>query len=337
MRAAFYTRTGSAVDVLCLGEQPTPKPGPLEVLVCIHASGINPADVKRRAGWNGATMAHPLVIPHCDGAGIIEEVGANVDTTRIGQRVWLWNAQGGYGEAGRAFGTAAQYIVLPSDQAVPLPDAVDFAQGACLGVPALTAWLAVLADDAVEDQWVLIQGAAGAVGQMCVQVALAHGARVLATVSTVQGATAVQKLGDVTVINRHDCDVSAAVMEATANKGAARIIEVDLAANIDTDLACLSPNGMIASYSSSSDPTPTFPYYAFADLGARLRFVQGFRLTPSQRTTAQESIASMIRQNRLAPQIGATYPLDDIAAAHARVEHGALGQTVLTLSATQRS
>lgn len=337
MRAAFYSRTGPAAEVLSVGEQPTPSPNVGEVLVRVHASGINPADVKRRAGWNGATIMHPLVIPHCDGAGVIEAVGSGVDTARVGERVWIWNAQGGYGEAGRAFGTAADYISLPAEQAVTLPEQLDFMQGACLGVPALTAWLAVLGDGPVQDQRVLIQGAAGAVGQVCVQVALAHGAQVFGTVGSVEGAAAVAAFGDNTAFNRHEDDVIAKVMDATNGTGVDRIIEVDLAANLDADTACLAPHGMIASYSCSSNPTPTLPYYALADLGARIRFVQGFRLTPAERAEAQQCIDALIHAGQLIPNIGATYPLEEIATAHARVEDGALGQTVLTLSATPRS
>lgn len=337
MRAAFYTRTGPAAEVISLGDQPMPSPKKGEVLVRVHASGINPADVKRRAGWNGATMAHPMVIPHCDGAGVIEAVGSGVDTARVGERVWMWNAQGGYGEAGRAFGTAAEYIALPAQQAVTLPDQLDFVKGACLGVPALTAWLAVLGDGPVQDQRVLIQGAAGAVGQVCIQMALAHGAQVIGTVSSREGVAAVEALGDVITCNRHEEDVIAKIMDATNGKGVDRVIEVDLAANLETDIACLAPHGMIASYSCSSNPTPVLPYYALADLGARIRFVQGFRLTPAERATAEHCIETMIRAGQLTPSIGATYPLDEIATAHARVEDGALGQTVLTLSATPRS
>lgn len=332
MRAAFYTRTGPAAEVLSVGRQPDPSPRAGEVLVRVMASGINPADVKRRAGWNGAGMAHPLVIPHCDGAGVVEATGPGVDPSRKGQRVWLWNAQGGYGEAGRALGTAAELIALPSAQAVALPDELDFTEGACLGVPGLTAWLAVLGDGPVAGQTLLIQGAAGAVGMACVQVALAHGAEVIATVSHRAGAEAVAALGVDRIIDRHAEDVAERVAGLMSGRGVDRIVEVDLAANMATDLACLAPGGAIASYSSSSDPRPVLPYYAFADLGARLRFVQGFRLSPEDRAGAEAMIARLVGTGQLRPQIGATFPLADIAAAHERVETGAPGQTVLILN-----
>ena len=332
MRAAIYARTGPAADVLTIGLHPVPVPATGEVLVRIAASGINPADVKRRAGWNGAQMAHDLVIPHSDGAGTIEAVGAGVDHARIGQRVWLWNAQGGYGTAGRAHGTAADFIALPQAQAVPLADALSFAEGACLGVPAQTAWLAVMGDGPVTGQTVLVQGAVGAVGSMAVQIALAGGAVVLATVSNAEGAAMVQPLGPAHLIDRNHEDVVARVGALALGRGVDRIIEVDLAANIAADAALLAPHGTIASYSCSSDPTPILPYYDFANLGATIRFIQGFILPPALRPQAEAAIADLTARAALRPLIGATFPLEDIALAHARVEARKLGQTVLTLS-----
>ncbi|KIN74348.1 NADPH:quinone reductase [Sulfitobacter guttiformis] len=331
MRAAHYTATGPAAEVLELIHLPDPVPDTGEVLVRVHASGINPADVKRRAGWNGMQMAHPSVIPHCDGAGVIVSVGEGVSHGRIGERVWLWNAQGGYGEAGRAFGTAAELIALPAAQAVRLPDTLDFAAGACLGVPGLTAWLLVLADGPVAGKTLLVQGAAGAVGHMAVQIALFCGADVIAVVGSDAGAAHVRTLADIPVINRHTEDVASCVRTLTNGAGANRIIEVDLAANLDTDIACLRAHGMIASYSCSSNPEPILPYYKLADLGAMIRFVQGFRLTQDQRSSANAVLATLAEAGALVPHIGAKFPLSDIARAHERVEGGALGQVVLTL------
>lgn len=333
MQAAYYTQTGDAAEVLQHGSRPTPSPGEGEVRVHVMASGINPADTKRRAGWNASSMAHPLIIPHSDGAGVIEAVGEGVSCERIGERVWLWNAQGGYGEAGRALGTAAEYVVLPSPQAIRLPDDTGFETGACLGVPALTAWLALLGAGSVSGKTVLIQGAAGAVGQLCVQIAAAHDAKVIATVSSEEGAAAVAEFGDVAVIDRHRQEVPAEVARETAGAGADLIVEVDLAANLEIDAACLAPHGTIASYSCRSNPAPVLPYYAFAELGAQIRFIQGFRLTAGQRTEAETTITRMLGEGTLLPSIGAILPLSEIAAAHARVEAGGLGQTVLTLPA----
>lgn len=326
MRAALYRRTGPAAEVLEIVELPDPAPGPGEVLVRIMASGINPADVKRRAGWGGMAMGHPAIVPHCDGAGVIEAVGPGVPEARIGQRVWLWNAQGGYGTAGRAYGTAAERIAISGDQAVPLPEMLGFEEGACLGVPAMTAHRTVFADGPVAGLTVLVQGGAGAVGNLAVQMARLGGARVIATVGGPEGAAHAGAAG-AEVIDRRREDVAARVMAMTGGAGVDRVVEVDFAANSAIDAAVLKPNGWVASYSSSSDPTPVLPYYAFQSKGLNLHFVQGFNLPVAARDAAQRFVADHAGALRIA--IGARFPLDRIAEAHARVEAGGVGNTVV--------
>lgn len=327
MRAAAYTRTGDATDVLSIVEMPTPSAAPGEVLVRVGASGINAADVKRRSGWGGMQMDHPVVIPHCDGAGTIEAVGDGVGADRIGQRVWIWSAQGGYGQAGRAFGTAAEYVALPAAQAVPLPDDLSIAQGACLGVPAMTAHRCVLADGAVAGKTILVQGGAGAVGYLAVQIAVAEGATVFATVSRPEDLARVEALG-ATPVDRHCEDVAARIADLTAGAGVDRIVEVDFAANQAVDARVIKSNGTIASFSCSSDSTPVLTYYSFASKGANLRFIQGFALPSDARALGQHWIAC----HSLDIPIAATFPLDRCADAHLQVENGGVfGQTVLTL------
>ncbi|WP_421928577.1 NADPH:quinone reductase [Neoaquamicrobium sediminum] len=332
MRCAFYTRTGPAADVLVIGERPDPVAGPGEVLVRVRASGINPADVKRRAGWNGMAMQHPLVIPHCDGAGEIVAVGDRVDPSRVGERVWMWNAQGGYGTAGRAFGTAAELIALPAEQAVQLPEAMSFEAGACLGVPAMTAYRAVFADGTVDGQTVLVAGAAGAVGHCAVQMAKAGGARVIGTVSNPAAAEHARAGGADEIIDRRQEDVAAHVLDLTVGKGVDRVIEVDFGANHAVDIAALKVNGTIASYSSTSDPKPVFDYYAFANKGANLRVIQGFAIPKAERLEGELRIAELAAQGDLRVAIARTFPLEDIADAHRAVEAGGnLGNIVVTL------
>ncbi|MEX0340183.1 MAG: NADPH:quinone reductase [Arenibacterium sp.] len=327
MRAVYYEETGPAEQVLRFGDLPKPEPGPGDVLVRLAASGINPADVKRRAGWGGMTMQHSRVIPHCDGAGTIESVGQGVDPSRVGDSVWLWNAQGGYGEAGRAWGSAAEFIALPAEQAVTLPAHFTLEQGACLGVPAMTAHRCVMADGPVHGQTILVQGGAGAVGYLAVQIALIEGARVFATVSTPEAAERVRALG-AKPINRHVQDVRTSILDVTADRGVDRIVEVDFAANQQTDSAIIKPNGTISSYSSSSNSTPPLDYYAFASRGANLRFIQGFALPDAARAQAIAWLAA----NKIDIPIAARFPLDTCAEAHTRVEQGGgFGQVVLVL------
>ncbi|WP_159593350.1 NADPH:quinone reductase [Chelativorans xinjiangense] len=331
MRVAFYTRTGPAREVLEVGEQPARRPEAGEVLVHVRASGINPADVKRRAGWRGMKMDHPLVIPHTDGAGEIVDVGPGVDRSRIGERVWLWNAQGGYGTAGRAFGTAAEYIAILSGQAVRLDDGLSFEAGACLGVPAMTAHRAIYADGPVEGQTILVNGAAGAVGHFAVQLAVAGGARVLGTTSNEAAAAHAKAAGASALIDRKREDLVSRVLELTAGEGVDRLVEVDFAANQAADVAMLKINGSIASYSSSSNSEPVLPYYAFAGKGANLRFIQGFCIPDEARRMGEATLARLAAEGRLKIAIAAAYPLSDIASAHEHVERGSLGNIVVTL------
>ncbi|EUB97802.1 NADPH:quinone reductase [Rhizobium sp. CF080] len=331
MLAASYTRTGLAAEVLSVAEMVAPVAAPGEVLVRVHASGINPADVKRRGGWRGMGMDHPLIIPHTDGAGEIVGVGSGVDRGRIGERVWMWNAQGGYGEAGRAFGTAAEFIAIASHQAVKLADSLSFADGANLGVPAMTAYRAVFADGPVTGQMIFVNGAAGAVGHFAVQMAVAGGARVIGTVSTVEAAVHVKEAGAFATIDRKTEDVSARILELTNGEGVDRVVEVDFGANLELDAAVLKRNGTVASYSSSSNPTPVLPYYAFAAKGANLRFIQGFLIPEDQRLAGERMIAELADAGRFKVAIGATFPLHDIAKAHERVERGGLGNVVVLI------
>lgn len=333
MRAAWYCRTGPAASVLEVGELPSggaPSPGRLDLRVRLETSGINPADVKRRAGWGGMDMEHALVVPHADGAGVVVETGSDVDADWIGRRVWLRNAQGGYGEAGRALGTAAQEITLPASQVFELPDALSFAEGACLGIPALTAFDAVFADGPVDDQTVLVTGAAGAVGHFAAQFAIAGGARVIATVSGPDKASHVREIGVSDILMRHTDDVAEGVLDLTDGQGVDRIVEVDFGANIETTRAVLKPHTIVAAYSSTAVPEPVLPYYAFAFRGAVLRFVQGFLLSPETVSGAVQLIDSLAQSGKLQVAIAARFPLDRIARAHALVESGtAIGNVVV--------
>lgn len=331
MLAATYTRTGPAAEVLKVGEVEAPVAGPGEVLVRVRASGINPSDVKRRAGWIEKVMPHPVIIPHSDGAGDIVAVGEGVDPARVGERVWLWNAQGSYGEPGRAFGTAAEYIALPARHAVRLSDRLSYADGANMAVPAMTAFRCIYSDGPVTGQTIFVNGAAGSVGLFAVQMAVAGGARVIGTVSNPDAAAYVKKLGAFATIDRKTEDVAARVLDLTDGQGVDRVVEVDFGANLELDIAVLKRNGTIASYSSTSDREPVLPYYAFAGKGANLRFIQCFHLPEDQRIAGEQKIAELADAGKLSVAIGATFPLEEIAKAHERVERGGFGNVVVMI------
>ncbi len=331
MLAATYTRTGPAAEVLKVGEVEAPVAGPGEVLVRVRASGINPSDVKRRAGWIEKVMPHPVIIPHSDGAGDIDAVGEGVDPARVGERVWLWNAQGSYGEPGRAFGTAAEYIALPARHAVRLSDRLSYADGANMAVPAMTAFRCIYSDGPVTGETIFVNGAAGSVGLFAVQMAVADGARVIGTVSNPDAAAYVKKLGAFATIDRKTEDVAARVLQLTDGQGVDRVVEVDFGANLELDIAVLKRNGTIASYSSTSNREPVLPYYAFAGKGANLRFIQCFHLPEDQRIAGEQKIAELADAGKLSVAIGATFPLEEIAKAHERVERGGFGNVVVMI------
>lgn len=329
MKASWYDRTGPAADVLQLGELPRTHAGPGEVLVRIHASGINPSDTKMRAGWRNLTMAFPRVVPHSDGAGEVVAVGDGIDRALVHARVWLYNATALY-DGSRAMGTAAQYCALPAEQAVPLPAGTNFMQGACLGVPACTAHRAVFSEGSVQGQTILVQGGAGCVAHYAIQLATLAGARVIATVGSAAKAAHARAAGaQETVLYTQD-DVVQRVLELTRGQGVDRIVEVDLGANLTVDAQLIKANGHIASYSSSSVPEPVFPYYALATKGVNLRLVQGFNLPAAARAAAIQDITRWCELGRLQHAIGAVFPLARIAQAHEAVEQRSVtGNVVL--------
>ena len=321
MKAIWYEKTGPAADVLRFGRQDAPVPAAGEVRVRLAVSGVNPSDTKRRAGWIGLSMPHPRIIPHSDGAGTIDAVGegvAGVDGARVGERVWLWNAQSG----GRPFGTAAEYAAVPAAQAVPLPDGASFADGAGLGVPGCTAHYAVYGDGPVGGKRILVQGGAGAVGHLAVQLATLGGAEVIATVSSAAKAEVALSGGARHAIDYRREDVAGRVLDVTDGEGVDRIIEVDLAANLETDVAVLRENGAIASYSSTSGPELSLAYYPLAFKDLRIHFVQGYLLPPAARRAAVRDLTTWLAAGQLEVRVAATFPLAETASAHEALESG---------------
>jgi len=327
MKAAFYERNGPADDVLQVGYMPMPAPSPGEVLVRVKASGVNPSDVKSRAGLR-AKMTYPRVIPHSDGAGVIEAIGAGIDPARVGERVWLWN-----GQWQRPFGTAAEYVALPSIQASHLPDGVPYEAGACLGIPAMTAHRCVFADGPVAGQTILVTGGAGAVGHYAIQLARWGGATVIATVSNAEKAAHAKAAGADRVVNYKSEDVVQAVKDFTNGQGADRAVEVEFGGNLQTTLACLKTNGTIAAYASSAVMEPKIPFYPMMFMGLTLRTVLVYILPEAARRQSIQDINQALVQGALVHAIAESYPLEKIAAAHKAVESGRMiGNVVVTIT-----
>jgi NADPH:quinone reductase-like Zn-dependent oxidoreductase len=334
MRAVVYDRHGPARDVLRIVDVPKPAPSAGEVLVRMMASGVNPSDVKKRAGWRNPVAIAAPVTPHSDGAGIIEGVGDGVSANWIGRRVWIFNAQGGstYGSAGSPeCGTASEYAALPLPFVVPLPDNVSFETGACLGVPACTAHYAVFADGSVDGKTMLVQGGAGCVGELAIQFAALAGATVLATVSSPEKAEVATRAGARHTILRHGADVGRAVRNLVPD-GVDRIIEVDFGANAAIDAVALKRGGMIASYSSPSDPTPAIPYYPLQFTAGTIRFVPIFLIDESHRRRGLAEINYALSRNELRPTIAKVLDFEDVTRAHEMVERGTtIGNVVLRM------
>ena len=315
MRAVWHEQTGPARDVMEVGDvgRPTPEYG--DVLVRLYASGVNPADTNRRGGRGWHSNAG-RTIPHVDGAGAIEGVGAGVDPRRIGERVWTY-----MGAAGRQSGTAAQYTVFPADIAAPLDDALTFTEGACLGVPAMTAHRCLFADGSITGLDILITGGAGGVGQYAIQLAKWAGARVITTVSSHVKAEMAREAGADHIVNYRTDDVAAAVRDI-APGGVDRIVEVDFGGNLETSLAVLKTGGIVATYASRGETEPTVPVYPLMRLTATAHFVLLPNEPAAARARAQADISRWIASGPTIHRIARTFPLAETAAAHEFVEAG---------------
>jgi NADPH2:quinone reductase len=327
MRAAYYESVGPAPEVIRVGERPTPQPGPGEVRARIYTSGVNPSDVKARAGSRG-NLSYPYVIPHSDGAGVIDAIGSGVRPSRIGERVWTWNAAWR-----RPFGTCAEFVCLPSAQAVSLPSNTGFDAGACLGIPAMTACHAALGDGPLAGKTVLVTGGAGAVGHYAIQFAKWSGAQVITTVSGEAKARHASAAGADHIINYREQDVVAAIKELTAGAGVDRIVEVEFGGNLAVSNQVLKVGGVIAAYGSMAVPTPQLPFYPMMFNHTTLHLLLVYALTDTERARACGLINDALAGAVLTSHVGARFALNETAQAHVAVETGSvIGNVIITVS-----
>lgn len=314
-----------------VGDLPEPTPGPGEVCVAVAASAVNPSDVKRRTGFRGA-MEFPRIVPHSDGAGVIAAAGEGVPAARVGERVWLYQAQWG-----RPFGTAAAMTVVPSALAVPLPQEVPLAEGACLGIPAMTAHRCVYADGPVQGHTVVVSGGGGRVGHYAVQMAKRGGARVLATAGSERSAKVAEAAGADEVIDYRGADVGDEIMELTDGAGADRVIEVELGANLPWITSVLKPNGVVAAYASMADPRPQLAFYPLMQRNATLRLVLVYDMPEAAKRAAIDDITRWLSAG-LNQVVAARYPLERIAEAHDALDSGGMyGVVLITIDPTETS
>ncbi|MCC6534324.1 MAG: NADPH:quinone reductase [Burkholderiales bacterium] len=323
MKAVWYTRQGPADDVLQYGEQPAPHAAAGEVRVRLHASGVNPADIYRRAGTRYA-MEGPLVIPHSDGAGVVDEIGRGVDARWLGRRVWLYNGQRG----GRLHGTAAQYIALDADLVAELAADTPFAQGACLGIPCMTAHRCVTLGGELAGRTVLVTGGAGAVGHYALQWARHFGARVIATVSSADKAAHARAGGADLVIDYRTEDVAERV-RAFSPQGIDHVVDVDFGGNLPAWWPVLASNGSIAYYATGGNVTPTFPAAEAMRRNLSLHAVLLNSAPLAARRRAQEDIVAWLHRGAMIHSVSSLHPLSDCAQAHRAVEAGTKRGTVV--------
>lgn len=327
MRAVWYETQGKATEVLQHGEIPAPSPGQGEVLVRVAASGVNPSDCNLRAGRYGRKMGFARIVPHNDGAGTIVETGDGVSRERIGQRVWVHNAQ-----RGRASGTAAEFVALDARLAAQIPDELDFVRAACLGIPCMTAYLAVFGDGPVEGQRVLVTGGAGAVGHYAVQLAKWGGATVAATVSGEEKGRHAREAGADPVLNYRSDDLVRALGEWSRGEGIDRVVDVDFGANLPVTREVLRVGGTISMHSSVAVPEPTVPALGLMFKNATVHFLQLGASPIERRQMAQDGIRRWLAGGRALHRVAACVPLGDIARAHEIIESGdRLGAVVVTI------
>jgi NADPH2:quinone reductase len=317
MQAAWYEKNGTARDVMIVGEQPTPQPAAGEVRVKLHVSGVNPSDVKSRMA---RPLGGPFIIPHSDGAGVIDAVGAGIDASRIGQRVWTWNAQWQ-----RPCGTAAEFVCLPSAQAVVLPDDVSFQAGACMGIPGLTALQAVRIAGDVSQQTVLVTGASSAVGHYVTQMLKRLGATVIGTVGSEAKAAHAKAAGADHCLFYKTEDVVARVKELTGGKGVDAIIDMDFSTTIQwMAQGVMRPHGHLVCYGSNPPADISVSFRPMLFNSFTLSFFLVYELTPQDRQARVSELTEMLKQNQLSHTIAAEYSLSQVVQAHEAVESGKL-------------
>ena len=313
MKAAWYEKQGAARDVLTVGVMDDPQPAEGEIRIRVAASGVNPGDVKKREDAFGVGMPYPRVIPHSDGAGTVDCVGSGVSQEWLGRRVWCYGAQ-----SYRPFGTAAEYVVVPLRQAVPLSDSVPMEQGACLGIPGITGHRAVHVGGPVEGRTVLVQGGAGAVGACAVHLAHRAGAPVIATCRSEDDRQIASRAGADKVLVTGD-NLTGHVLELAPN-GVDHIVEVAFAANIKADIEMLAQGGSIATYATNA-PNPEVPVWQLVFLNARIFFIGSDDIPAEAKLAATRDINQALESGWPGFVIAERFSLDDVAKAHELVEH----------------
>lgn len=317
MRAVVFHAFGPANEVLQLVETETSEPGPGEVKIKLMTSGVNPSDVKKRAGAAPGLLDKGSIISNSDGAGIIEAVGEKVSEDRVGQRVWVYNAQ-----YGRRFGTSAEYICLPEAQAVPLPKNTSFEVGACMGIPAMTAHRCVTTDGPIDGKYVLVTGGSGRVGHYAIQWAKYFGATVIATAGSEKSKKHCLEAGADLVVDHPSQLANEAILAFTKGEKVDLVVEGDFGVNLPFVLDVLKTSGIIATYASMSVPEPSLPFRRMLYMDITIRIVLVYAMPDTAKQKAKDDITTALSADSLHHRIVHTFPLAESAAAHEAIEAG---------------
>lgn len=319
MQAVWYEKVGAAREVLVFGARPMPRPGRGEVLIQLETSGVNPSDVKARAGVRGgkSSLAYPFVIPHSDGAGQVVACGDGCTRFAPGSRVWVCNAQWQ-----RSHGTAAEYVALPEDLVFALPDAATYEVGAALGIPALAACHLTMGFGELRELPVLVSGGAGTVGRLAVQIAKQAGAFVVASGHGNADRSRILSAGADAFVDFTSSSLANDVLDATGGRPIAHGVEVEFGANIDQLADVMAERGTIATYGSARLQLPHLPFYKLLFKGISVHFVLVYLLTPHERNAAAAAVNRLVQAGRLDVPVHRTLALDDTATAHEIVEDG---------------
>ena len=328
MQAVWYNKFGSAENVLEVGEYQTPEPAQGEVKVRIHASGVNPSDTKKRLGANPAVLNNGPVIPNSDGSGEIVALGEGVNNRNIGERVWIYNAQ-----FGRQEGTSAQFVCIPSNQAVWMPDNASYEIGAMMGIPAMTAHRCVCADGSVDGQILLVTGGAGRVGYYATQWAKYFGATVIATGSSSKSVEHCKQAGADFVVGHPSNKTATEILEFTSGRKVDRIVDGDFGVNLPSVLDVLKTNGVIATYSSMTNMNPVIPFVRMMFMDITIRMVLVYAMPGEAKQKAIEDITDMLTGGSFDHRVAATFPLEQSAKAHNEIERGDnYGSVIITIN-----
>lgn len=324
MKASWFEQFGSPTDSLIIGDIEKPAPQHGEVLVKVMTTGVNPSDTKKRAGAFPNLLDNGLVIPHSDGAGVIEAVGEGVDANRIGERVWIYQAQ-----FARRFGTAAEYVAIEQSRAPKLAEQASFEVGAVLGIPVMTAHRCVFADGEVTGQTLLITGGAGRVGYYAIQWAKYAGATVVTTASNAEDKALCLELGADHVVNHRDENWAEQVLAATNGRKVDRVVDVEFGQNLPQVLNCIRVGGTIATYSSVVVPEPKLPFKEMMFMDLTLRLVIVYAMPEQAKRQAISDIEQVLSNDLFSHRITHSLPFDEMAKSHELIEQGGFGGCVV--------